>query len=206
MNKSKTKYTSKTIDDILRIKWIGEFIVLLSILVFVIVLPEIAYFFKLRSFILFVIQGAVGAAVVVFMGLRNLNIQVVSAIETAKETNSYNPETNRNFNLIKHLFENEKIYTNSELRISDIAEKISLSPNYVSKIINENAKVGFNDFVNQYRVNEVIEKLKNKEYLKKNILALAQEAGFKSKSTFQTVFKKVTEKTPTQFISEFEIQ
>jgi AraC-like DNA-binding protein len=205
LSKSIKKYPERTNDDKLRNKWIREFIVLLSVLIIVIELPEIAYFFEFRSFSLFVLQGAVGSAVVVFMGLRNLNIQVVSAIETAKETNSYNPETNRNFNLIKQLFENEKIYTNSELRISDIAEKISLSPNYVSKIIKENAKIGFNDFVNQYRVNEVIEKLKNKEYLKKNIFALAQETGFKSKSTFQTGFKRVTGKTPTQFINEFEI-
>jgi len=198
-------HNSKIDDDKLRLKWIREMIVLISVLMIVISIPEISYYFKFRSFSLFVIQCVVGAVIVSYIGIRNLNIQVISAIETAKETNSYNPETNRNFKLILQLFENEKVYTNPDLRISDIAEKISLSPNYVSKIINENANMGFNDFVNKYRVHEVIEKLKNKEYLRKNIFSLAQEAGFNSKSTFQTVFKKVTDKTPTQFINEFEI-
>ena len=205
LNRNVKMHFSNINDDKLRLKWIHEMIILFSILMVVIEIPELSYYFKFRSFSLFVIQCVVGAIIVSYIGLRNLNIQVISAIETAKETNIYNPETNKNFKLILQLFETEKIYTNSDLRISDIAEKISLSPNYVSKIINENANMGFNDFVNKYRVNEVIYKLENKEYLKKNIFALAQEAGFYSKSTFQTVFKKITGKTPTEFIKEFEI-
>lgn len=206
LHRNVRKYVANTNDDKLRITWANECIVLLAILVLVIQLPELAYFFKLRSFSLFVIQGVVGAVMVIIIGLRNLNIQVVSAIETAKETNRFNPETNRNFYLLRQLFENEKIYRNPALRISDIAEMLSLSPNYVSKIINENAKMGFNDFTNQFRVNDLIEKLKNKEYLDKTIFALSLESGFKSKSTFQTSFKKITGKTPTEFINEIEMQ
>jgi len=205
LNRNVKMHFSNIRDDKLRLKWIREMIILFSILMIVIEIPEFSYYFKFRSFSLFVIQCVAGAIIVSYIGLRNLNIQVISAIETVKETNISNPETNRNFKLILHLFETEKMYKNPDLRISDIAENISLSPNYVSKIINENAHSGFNDFVNKYRVDEVIEKLKNKEYLRKNIFSLAQEAGFKSKSTFQTVFKKVTAKTPTQFINEFEI-
>jgi AraC-like DNA-binding protein len=205
LNEGIKKYLPKSNDDKLRIKWIHEFTILLSILGLIILLPEIALFFNLGSFILFFLQGVIGAVIVIFIGLRNLNIQVTSSIETAKEINIYNPDTNRNFFLIKQLFEEEKIYTNAELRVSDIAQTLSLSPNYISKIINENANIGFNDFTNQFRVNSVIEKLKNNEHRHKTIFSLAQEAGFKSKSTFQTVFKKITGRTPTQFINEIEL-
>lgn len=204
LNQGVKKYLPNSNDDRLRIKWIREFTILLSILVFIIILPEIAYFFNYRSFILFFLQAVIGSTIVILLGLRNLNIQVSSSIETAREINIFNPETNRKYLLIKQLFEEEKIYTNTELRVSDIAQVLSLSPNYVSKIINENAQCGFNDFTNQFRVDHVIKKLRNKEQSNKTIFALAQEAGFKSKSTFQTVFKKATGKTPTQFIDEIE--
>jgi AraC-like DNA-binding protein len=108
--------------------------------------------------------------------------------------------------LILNFVQAESMYLNPELRITDLAEKISLSPNYVSKIINENAGMNFNDFVNQYRVNEVIGKFRNKEHLKKSIYALAQESGFKSKSTFQTAFRKSTGRTPTEYLKLSEIQ
>jgi AraC-like DNA-binding protein len=59
--------------------------------------------------------------------------------------------------------------------------------------------MGFNDFVNTFRVNAVIEKINRQEYLTKNITTLAEEAGFRSKSTFHTAFKKITGKTPKEY-------
>lgn len=111
-----------------------------------------------------------------------------------------NVESNKYYEIILQLFNNEKIYRNQQLRIADIAERVELSPNYVSTIINENASVGFNELVNQYRIIEVIEKFRNNEHQIKSIAALAEEAGFGSKSTFQAAFKKQTGKTPTEFL------
>lgn len=202
-NKS-SKFELNTTDDTLRLKWVKELIVLIALLIIIIALPEIARLFELRSIALFLAQAIIGSIVVIYIGFRNLNVHVNSAIETAKETNRYNSETNLNFKNIQRLFEIEKIHLNPELRITDVANKISLTPNYVSKIVNENAQMNFNDFVNQYRLNEIIERFKNNEHQKMSIIALAQEAGFKSKSTFQTVFKKTFGKTPSQYIKEIE--
>lgn len=199
-----SKFELKSTDDTLRWKWVKELIVLIALLIFIIALPETARLFELRSIALFLAQAIIGSIVVIYIGLRNLNVHVSSAIETAQETNKYNPETNLNFKNIQRLFEIEKIHLNPELRITDVANIISLTPNYVSKIVNENAQMNFNDFVNQYRLNEIIERFKNNEYQKMSIFALAQEAGFKSKSTFQTVFKKTLGKTPSQYIKEID--
>jgi|GEM_PF-3289730 len=204
VKRKSTKFELKTNDDALRRKWVSEIIVLIALLIVVIALPEMARLVEMRNIALFFVQAIIGSIVVVYIGLRNLNVQVYSAIETAKETNKYNPETNLNFRNIQRLFEIDKIYLNSELRITDVANKISLTPNYVSKIVNENAQMNFNDFVNQYRLNEIIERFKNNEHQKMSIFALAQEAGFKSKSTFQAVFKKSMGKTPSQYLKEID--
>lgn len=206
LNKKSTIYKQSTNDDKLRLKWIREIIILITILITIIALPELARLFNVKNLAVFIVQAIVGSLVVVYIGLRNLNVQVSSAIETAKETNRFNPETNINFKNIQLLFENQKVYLDCELRITDVANRIFLTPNYVSKIVNENANMNFNDFVNHYRVNEIMEKFRKNEHQKKSIFALAQESGFKSKSTFQTVFKKITGKTPTQYLKEFDIQ
>ena len=206
LHKSTARFSSSTQEEILRIRWIKEIRILLLVLMAIVILPEVAYYFHFRSFYLFIIQGSGGAVIVVYMGIRNLNMQAVVSIQSAKETNLYNPEANKNFKRILYLFEEEKIYRKQDLRISDIADRISLSPNYVSRIINENANTGFNNYVNKYRIEEVLMKLQNHEHQLKSILALAQEAGFKSKSTFQKVFKNMMGKTPSEWIKETEKQ
>lgn len=206
LNRGSQSYNLVTNDDKIRYSWIREIIIATSLLILIVATPEFAGTLKYKSLMLFILQAVVGTILVVYIGLRNLNIQFSAAIESAREINSYNSHINLYFKNILQLMKDEKLYQNTELRISDIAQRISLSPNYVSRIVNESAKMNFNDFVNQFRVNEVMEKLRNKEYQKKSIFTLAQEAGFKSRSTFHTVFKKATGKTPTQYIKEFEIQ
>jgi len=195
-------YKSKTTDDHVKLKWINEMIILIALLIVVILIPELARFLKLKNLGIFLVQAIIGSLVVIYIGLRNLRNQLSPAIGSDIETNVLNPETNLNFINIQRLFETNKVYLNSELRITDVANRISLTPNYVSKIVNENAGMNFNDFVNQYRINAIIEKFKNNEHQKKSIFALAQESGFKSKSTFQSVFKKHYGKTPTQFLKD----
>lgn len=195
-------YKSKSIDDQVRKKWINEMIILIALLIMVILIPELARYLKMKNLTLFLVQAIIGSLIVIYIGLRNLNIRLNSVIVSDNDTKVLLPETNLNFINIQRLFDTEKVYLKSELRITDVANKISLTPNYVSKIVNENAGMNFNDFVNQYRINEIIEKFKNNEHLKKSIFALAQESGFKSKSTFQSVFKKHYGKTPTQFLKE----
>lgn len=187
-------------EDILRFSWLNEFSWLILGLLILIETPVFAYFLKVRHFNWFVLQCVAGAGMVNYMLLKNwiLQSQIIEKNKQSQVTEQ--PELNRHFQQIIAFFEQEKLYRNPDLRIVEIAERLALSPNYVSKIINENAQIGFSDFVNRFRVAEVIEKLENQEHLKKNIFALAQESGFKSKSTFQTVFKKITGKTPTEFL------
>ena len=59
--------------------------------------------------------------------------------------------------------------------------------------------VNFFDFVNRYRVEEVKQCLSNPAKDKDNIVTLALDAGFNSKSAFYAAFKKLTGMTPNQF-------
>jgi AraC-like DNA-binding protein len=66
-------------------------------------------------------------------------------------------------------------------------------------VINENLEKNFYDFINGYRVDMVKQRLAESTGSRPNILAIAYDAGFSSKSSFNEVFKKNTKLTPSQY-------
>lgn len=104
--------------------------------------------------------------------------------------------------LLKRLLafmEEEKPYLDGKLSLNQVAEKLEISPNHLSQVINENLDRNFFDFVNGYRVALVKEKLADPANERFTILAIALDSGFSSKSSFNEVFKKFTELTPSQY-------
>jgi AraC-like DNA-binding protein len=111
--------------------------------------------------------------------------------------------------LIKQLtksMENEKPYLNENLTLKELANKLETTPNNLSQIINEKFNKNFYEFINEYRINEVKSLLSDPKYSHYSILGIAFECGFNSKSTFNSVFKQLTGKTPTEFKkSDFDL-
>lgn len=92
-----------------------------------------------------------------------------------------------------------KPYLNAELTLSDLARQLNISRGKLSELINEGTGNNFYDFVNTYRVDEVKRSMADPTKNKYSLLGLAMDAGFKSKSTFNLIFKRVTGLTPTEY-------
>ncbi|GAA5521139.1 helix-turn-helix domain-containing protein [Aliifodinibius salicampi] len=100
---------------------------------------------------------------------------------------------------IRKVMEEQKLYQDSDLKLADLAKEFSISSHNLTEILNQYMGQNFYDFVNHYRVKEVKQKLKDPGSKNKTLLALALDAGFNSKSSFNSVFKKQTGMTPSQF-------
>lgn len=100
---------------------------------------------------------------------------------------------------IKQLMNETKIFTNPELKLSSLAEQVGLPSHQVSKLINEKFDKSFNDYVNEYRVNEFILRINDPKFQTLSIYGIAMEVGFNSKSSFNSAFKKITGKTPSEY-------
>ncbi len=94
----------------------------------------------------------------------------------------------------------QSLYRNSELTLASLAEEVGVSIHHLSETINQQGGKNFNQFINEYRVAEVCEQLKQKSDRK--LIDLALDAGFSSKSSFNATFKKLTGKTPSVFRQE----
>ncbi|MEL6673241.1 MAG: helix-turn-helix domain-containing protein [Bacteroidota bacterium] len=100
--------------------------------------------------------------------------------------------------LLKLMTEQQR-YLEEDLTLGKLSEGLGISPGYLSQVIHEKEGKNFFEFVNAYRVEAVKEKLLDPAFAHYSILGIAYECGFKTKSTFNTAFKKMTGNTPSAF-------
>ena len=108
-------------------------------------------------------------------------------------------KTDEHYQNLLSLIEEEKLFKNPDISMTLLAAKMKLSNGYLSQIINQKEGKNFFEFINAYRVEEVKRNLADPNFDHFSILGIGLEAGFKSKSTFNAVFKKMTGHTPTAY-------
>lgn len=97
--------------------------------------------------------------------------------------------------------EENKPYLDDRLKIDGLSNRLEIPSQYISQTINELCGKSFKDFINTYRVDEFKKGVLNSKKSNKTILAIAYEAGFASKSSFNRIFKSLTTLTPNEFKS-----
>jgi AraC-like DNA-binding protein len=100
---------------------------------------------------------------------------------------------------LKEYMDRERPYLDSELTLPGLAERLAVPPHHISQVVNESLGLNFFDFVNGYRVEEARRLLQDPAKSAYTVLAVAEEAGFNSKTAFNTAFKKLTGQTPSAF-------
>ena len=93
----------------------------------------------------------------------------------------------------------EQPFTDGDLTIQKLAEKLAIPAHHLSQTINERLGQTFSDFINSYRIEEAKRKLLDPALKHLSVLGIAEEVGFNSKSSFNAVFKKHTNMTPSEF-------
>jgi AraC-like DNA-binding protein len=101
---------------------------------------------------------------------------------------------------ILKLMQDEKLYLQPELNLSDIANRLKTNISVLSGVVNNAFGKNFNDFVNEYRVKEFQERIQLPENKNITLLGIAFDCGFNSKATFNRAFKKFTGKAPKEFL------
>lgn len=98
----------------------------------------------------------------------------------------------------------EQLYQNPDLTLAELARHLGLTPNAASALVNAGLGVSFTDWVNGYRLAEVERRLLTADVQRFTVLALAFDAGFNSKTTFNRVFKEKTGLTPSAYLKKYQ--
>jgi len=141
--------------------------------------------------------------VLAYLGLRSS--EVLTAGEEPPAFKKYEKSTltperaERYLQRLQHAMEPEKLYLDGDLTLQKLAAKLSIPAQHLSQVVNEHCQQNILDFINAHRVEEAKRRLLDPENRHLSILAIAEEVGFNSKSSFNAVFKKYTNLTPSEF-------
>lgn len=102
---------------------------------------------------------------------------------------------------LTRLMDEQKPYLDDGLQLALLASHIGISTQELSQVLSTCARQNFYDFVNGYRVREVQRLMAEPAHSRTSLLQLAEEAGFRSKSTFNKYFKSVVGMTPGEYRS-----
>jgi AraC-like DNA-binding protein len=125
-------------------------------------------------------------------------------LKTMKTDHALSEKTEEHYQKLMDAMANQKFYLNPDLNLEMLAANVELSAGYLSQIINKKEKVNFYDFVNRYRVEEAKKIIADPKFNHYSLLAIGQEAGFNSKSTFNAAFKRYAGATLSQFKKDVE--
>ena len=93
----------------------------------------------------------------------------------------------------------ERPHLNKDLTLTTLADGLRLSPSQLSQVLNEGFGENFYTFVNRHRVEESKRLLIDPAFAHYNILGIAFEAGFNSKSTFNKTFREMVGQSPSDY-------
>jgi len=105
---------------------------------------------------------------------------------------------------LKKVVKENRYYQDPELSLGSLAEKLGLTTHELSRIINTVLKKSFNDFINEYRVQDAARKMQDPAFDHITLLGIAFESGFNSQSSFNRIFKQSTGKSPVEYKNELK--
>lgn len=98
---------------------------------------------------------------------------------------------------LDELMQSKIIFTQSDLKLSIVADHLSIPSHQLSQLLNDNLGKGFKTFINEYRIQAACDLLGTESQL--SLEGIGYEVGFRSKSAFFTTFKKLKQVTPSQY-------
>ncbi|MPS72317.1 MAG: helix-turn-helix domain-containing protein [Chryseobacterium sp.] len=145
-----------------------------------------------------------GLAVVYFL-YRGKNRKSEESVVEADAKNFVIPDKTEK-RILKKLeeFENKQKYIQKNVSLKMLAQQFDTNPNYLSEIVNNHKNSNFNTYINNLRVDYIVDKIRqDPEYRKYKVSYLADECGFSSHSLFTKIFKNRMDLSPTEFLQTF---
>lgn len=140
----------------------------------------------------------------------NQQVPVKNVQATEKEKTS-NKKLEIPQNLIEEIldkleaFENKEGYLSKDVSIHTLSKTLKTNQNYLSKVINAKKGKNFSSYINDLRIDYIVDKLKHDEKLRKySLQAIAEEVGYNKYPPFFKAFVKRTGLKPSYFIEKLK--
>ena len=204
----------------IRLTWLRNITYFAIVLAGVFLIENILLIFNIRLFYYFGLSSILAAVYVYamgYMGLYKTEIFSAPGLTPVEEEWPSTDRTEKKYGksglspkkadeirrALLQLMETKQPFVDPEINLQQLADMLSVTPHNLSEIINTQLHKNFFDFVNHYRIEKIKQDILDPNKSNFTLLALALDAGFNSKTAFNTVFKKLTGLTPTEFKKSF---
>lgn len=106
------------------------------------------------------------------------------------------------FEKIREIMVSEKLFLDPDLTLRKLSARLDTNTKYLSQVINHHGGANFLTFINAYRIDAVIGRIKAGDLKQHTFYGIAQRCGFKNKSTFYKVFRDVAGVTPKAYTEQ----
>lgn len=130
---------------------------------------------------------------------KGVDINLTPSTSHPKKKHIPNQEDTEAVQKLSSFMTEHKPYLDFELTLQKLAAQIEMPERELSALINQHLGKHFFDFINEHRINDAMQLLKDPSQQELTILEILYAVGFNSKSSFYTAFKKATGQTPTAF-------
>lgn len=129
---------------------------------------------------------------------------IYARFEELKERAAFTPQERNSLkeehvHRVEECMRKHKPYLSMDLKLDDLAKKVSLPPKTLSILLNVHYKKNFCEFINHYRIKQAASFLSNAQLKNTPVLNIAMEVGFNSKSAFNRSFKREIGVTPLKY-------
>ena len=133
----------------------------------------------------------------------NSDLQLINSpfSKALNQESIYISKPNPQVHQVLEFMKNEEPYLDSSLSITKLASQLQIPTKDLSVLINRQLDKHFFDFVNEFRIEKAKNMLVQDQDKDLTVLEILYQVGFNSKSSFNTLFKKYTGMTPTQYRS-----
>jgi len=146
---------------------------------------------------------------IIIISYSSLNTQFYTSLLPKKTTyKSSNLTIEESLKILTKLDEfmiQSKPYLEKRLSLSQLSNLIDINSHHLSQVINENKNLNFQDYINQYRIEEAKNMISTKFVEEYTLESLSSEVGFNSSPSFYRAFKKFTSLTPAQYLKNINL-
>ena len=156
------------------------------------------------STFLLIIPSVIFSALLFIIGFQG-HLQNYTVVDLNKDEKVHPELDIKNYNkkLLKdkllRLFEDDTIYRDSNLKMTQVSELLQTNRTYISNLINNEFSCSFSEFVNNYRINEAKKFLIDDSFHNYSLNYISEEVGFGSLNTFIRVFKELEKMPPGKY-------
>ena len=112
-------------------------------------------------------------------------------------------ETDRHshiFSKLEEVLKSKRLYNDDDLTLEKLSAATGINRHHISETLNVFAQKSFYQYINEYRIKEVLHRLDAPNQKSVSLLAIAYDCGFKTKASFNQYFKKIVGLTPSGYL------